>query len=70
MGRSALLQAGRHAFVLGMRRAGHRHILTRPCALKTNGKARRFVQTGLREWAWVRVYGRPIRRQAALQPIH
>jgi transposase InsO family protein len=27
-----------------------RHIFTRPCAPKTNGKAGRFVQTLLREW--------------------
>lgn len=28
-----------------------RHILTRPYAPKTNGKAERFIQTLLREWA-------------------
>ncbi|MGJ0223680.1 DDE-type integrase/transposase/recombinase, partial [Streptococcus pyogenes] len=30
---------------------GIRHIRTRPYTPKTNGKAERFVQTSLREWA-------------------
>ncbi len=28
-----------------------RHIRTRPCSPRTNGKAERFIQTSLREWA-------------------
>jgi hypothetical protein len=33
-----------------------RHIRTRPDTPKTNGKAERFIQTGLREWAYARAY--------------
>ncbi len=33
-----------------------RHIRTRPYTPKTNGKAERFVQTALREWAYARAY--------------
>jgi transposase InsO family protein len=31
---------------------GIRHVRTRPYTPKTNGKAERFVQTSLREWAY------------------
>jgi transposase InsO family protein len=30
--------------------AGRRHVRTRPYTPRTNGKAERFIQTGLREW--------------------
>jgi len=33
-----------------------RHIRTRPCTPQTNGKAKRFIQTSLREWAYARAY--------------
>ncbi len=33
-----------------------RHIRTRPYTPRTNGKAERFIQTLLREWAYVRPY--------------
>lgn len=35
---------------------GIRHIHTRPYTPKTNGKAERFVQTSLREWACAEPY--------------
>ncbi|WP_246546060.1 integrase core domain-containing protein [Ancylobacter defluvii] len=35
-----------------LRMLGIRHIRTRPYTLKTNGKAERFIQTLLREWAY------------------
>jgi len=46
-----------------------RHIKTRPYTPQTNGKAERFVQTSLREWAYVRPYDSSVQRQAALQPF-
>lgn len=46
-----------------------RHIRTRPYTPKTNGKAERFVQTSLREWAYVQAYESSAQRQAALQPF-
>ncbi len=33
-----------------------RHLRTRPYTPRTNGKAERFIQTALREWAYARVY--------------
>jgi transposase InsO family protein len=35
---------------------GIRHIFTKPYTPKTNGKAERFIQTALREWAYARAY--------------
>lgn len=32
------------------------HIRTKPYTPKTNGKAERFIQTSLREWAYARAY--------------
>lgn len=48
---------------------GIRHVRTRPYTPKTNGKAERFVQTSLREWAYVRPYESSAEREAALQPF-
>lgn len=48
---------------------GLRHIRTRPYTPKTNGKAERFVQTSLREWAYARPYESSAQREAALQPF-
>lgn len=46
-----------------------RHIKTRPYTPRTNGKAERFVQTSLREWAYARPYISSAEREAALQPF-
>jgi transposase InsO family protein len=48
---------------------GIRHLKTRPYTPKTNGKAERFVQTSLREWAYARPYDSSAQREAALQPF-
>jgi len=39
-------------FAKALRRVAIRHIFTRPYTPKTNGKAERFIQTLLREWAY------------------
>jgi transposase InsO family protein len=43
-----------------------RHLRTRPYTPRTNGKAERFIQTLLREWAYARAYRTSQRRTAAL----
>jgi transposase InsO family protein len=45
-----------------------RHRFTRPYRPQTNGKAERFIQTLLREWAYRRPYRSSARRTAALRP--
>jgi len=45
-----------------------RHLRTRPYTPRTNGKAERFIQTMLRQWAYVRPYNSSDERAAALQP--
>ena len=45
-----------------------RHIRTRPYTPKTNGKAERFIQTSLREWAYARAYPTSDHRKDALEP--
>jgi transposase InsO family protein len=48
--------------------AGARHIRTRPYTPKTNGKAERFIQTSLREWAYARAYASSAHRAASIGP--
>lgn len=57
------------AFRAACEELGIRHIRTRPCTPKTNGKAERFVQTSLREWAYARPYESSAAHEAALQPF-
>jgi transposase InsO family protein len=48
------------------RSAGVRHLRTRPYTPRTNGKAERFIQTLLREWAYRRAYPSSRHRTEAL----
>ena len=43
-----------------------KHIRTRPYTPKTNGKAERFIQTALREWAYAQAYPTSDRRAVEL----
>jgi len=45
---------------------GLKHIRTKPYTPKTNGKAERFIQTALREWAYAHQYQTSERRAAEL----
>jgi transposase InsO family protein len=45
-----------HRFRKACQRLHIRHHRTRPYTPRTNGKAERFIQSMLREWAYVRVY--------------
>jgi transposase InsO family protein len=43
-------------FAKACKRLKLKHIRTKPYTPKTNGKAERFIQTALREWAYARAY--------------
>ncbi len=45
-----------HAFAKACKRLRLKHIRTKPYTPKTNGKAERFIQTALREWAYPTAY--------------
>jgi len=45
-----------------------RHLRTRPYRPRTNGKAERFIQTLLREWAYAARYETSDQRAIALTP--
>ena len=53
-------------FRTACRDLGIRHIRTRPYRPKTNGKAERFIQTALREWAYAQAYPNSDRRAEEL----
>jgi transposase InsO family protein len=55
-------------FATALRQAGLRHVRTRPYTPRTNGKAERFIQTSLREWAYARPYACSDERARAIQP--
>jgi transposase InsO family protein len=57
-----------HAVAAVCRRWHVRHRFTRPYRPQTNGKAERFIQTLLREWAYRVPYRNSARRTAALGP--
>lgn len=55
-------------FAKALADAGAQHIRTRPYTPRTNGKAERFIQTSLREWAYARPYVSPQHRSEATGP--
>lgn len=54
------------SFAEACRKLGLRHVRTRPYTPRTNGKAERFIQTALREWAYAVAYPNSDRRAAEL----
>jgi transposase InsO family protein len=55
-----------HAFRDACQRFGIRHLRTKPYTPRTNGKAERFIQTALREWAYAAAYASSADRGHAL----
>ena len=55
-------------FAKALLQAGARHVRTRPYTPRTNGKAERFIQTSLREWAYARPYASSAERTLAIGP--
>ena len=56
----------RHDFRNLMAELGIRHVRTRPYTPRTNGKAERFIQTSLREWAYAAPYSSSSERTARM----
>ena len=54
------------SFRAACKRRGLRQIFTKPYTPKTNGKAERFIQTALREWAYARAYHNSDQRSVEL----
>jgi len=57
---------GRFRMILRQQHVKHR--FTRPYTPRTNGKAERFIQTALREWAYARTYQTSLQRHRQLDP--
>ena len=55
-----------HAYRRALAERGLRHLRIQPYRPRTNGKAERFIQTLLNEWAYERLYGSSAERTAAL----
>ena len=55
-------------FAKALADAGARHVRTRPYTPRTNGKAERFIQTTLREWAYAKPYRSSAERTQAIKP--
>ena len=56
-------------YARAIRALGLRHLRTRPYTPRTNGKAERFIQTALREWAYAKPYRSSRARAGALGPF-
>ena len=56
-------------YAAALARLGIAHRRTKPYTPRTNGKAERFIQTALREWAYAKPYRSSRRRAGALGPF-
>lgn len=56
------------AFAKACKRLRIKHIRTKPYSPQTNGKAERFIQTALREWAYATAFENSDQRHNALAP--
>lgn len=56
----------RHQYARALHDLNIRHVRIRPYTPRTNGKAERFIQTALREWAYVKPYLSSHQRTGAL----
>lgn len=54
------------AFANACRQLGIKHLLTKPYTPQTNGKAERFIQSALREWAYATAFQHSDQRRSAL----
>jgi transposase InsO family protein len=57
------------AHAIACRALGVGHTRIRPGRPRTNGKAERFIRTMLEEWAYARIYGGSLEREAQLDPF-
>lgn len=57
-----------HLFQTAVKTLGARQMRTKPYTPRTNGKAERFIQTSLKEWAYKRAYHSSAERKDHLQP--
>ena len=55
------------AFAKACKRLRIKHISTKPYTPQTNGKAERFIQTALREWAYATAFDTSEQRRAELR---
>lgn len=55
-------------FAAALKRHGVVHKRTRPYTPKTNGKAERFIQSSIREWAYASPFNSSAQRQQAMHP--
>jgi transposase InsO family protein len=55
-----------HEYARALSSLGLKHLRIKPRRPRTNGKAERFIQTLLNEWAYARIYGSSTERTTAL----